>query len=193
VAPEKEPAVETLKVYRGSGRTDKSEVYSTGIDTPILGEGKYYAFDEESARQFGPKIEQAEVAVRNPYRIESDDDYVRLVRAAGLKHAKFWQTDPKKVPEAVREAQQKFQDYLKSKGHDSVIVRWSLKPENDLLAEAFGGDQVFVLGDEARKGKGELEEASISEATLPRRIDSATEGAEPGEACEPGGNPAVLE
>lgn len=133
-------------VYQGRGRAEKGSVYSAGIDRPIFGEGEYYALTPEKAAKYGPSIKEHKVRLKNPLIVGNDSGYRELIKGAGIRYPKFWQTAPSEIPAALADASAKIEAYLKANGYDGVIVKNLDKPtmDNALLGEAFGHDQIFV-------------------------------------------------
>lgn len=148
VPTEPQPTPIRRTVYRGTGRADRGSVYN-GTEVPILGEGTYYANDEETASQFGPNVERAEIELRTPLVIESDEQWRRLTREAG------WRTpNPQGLPaDEVAQATQRLQRIIRSRGHDGIIVEFDKNSPYDivegrgikLLRNVFGAPQVLVF------------------------------------------------
>lgn len=150
------------KLYRGYGRADQGERYSSGVNAefPVIGsKGKYFSFDEETAKQFGPNIERADLKLQNPLVIRSDDQWAELTGALGWRYV-----NPSRFPRDKAEADQArierkreteaLDKYLSDNGHDGVIVYWDDTAAADQdkygnwiknLRRVFGEPQVYVL------------------------------------------------
>ncbi|WP_163557602.1 LPD38 domain-containing protein [Halomonas sp. NO4] len=108
-------------LYRGSGRQDRGERYA-GADVPVMGEGRYFALDRETAEQYGPDIEtasQSDVA-ENPLVIRGDKDWARLTKEAG------WDVpNPAGKSEAeIKRLTRQLREEVTGRGHDSIVVDW---------------------------------------------------------------------
>jgi hypothetical protein len=149
-APKKKPAAKnTMKVFQGRGATLEEiygeEAVKDGRAVPLFGPGQYYAEKREDAKNYGNDITEHEIALNQPYLLDSDLKWRWILEKSGADHLdnmgpKFYQ-DPQGVPAAT----QKLQDYIKSLGYDGVIVK--LRGEETRRLEAMAGhDQVVVFG-----------------------------------------------
>ena len=140
-------------VFRGHGRTEQGEAYS-GPAVPILGPGRYYAFSREEAEKFGPEVEEAEFAPKNPLVIRSDEEWKALTKEAG------WQfPNPFGLSESqIRQQTDRLQEIARQRGHDAVVVTWGDTTQTDTdrfgnevktLRNVFGQPQALLF-DEAR-------------------------------------------
>jgi len=121
------------KIYRGYDREEKGKVY-TGTAEPILGEGKYFSFTEEGAKQYGSKIEKKELDLKNPLVINSDEQWKKLTKEAGWKYPNITGL-PKEV---IKSNISKMNQLIKSKGYDGVIVNWDDSIKGDMDKQGRG-------------------------------------------------------
>ncbi|HRG27399.1 MAG TPA: DEAD/DEAH box helicase family protein [Chitinophagales bacterium] len=104
------------KVYRGYGRQNKDEIYEA-LKVPALGAGLYYTHDVESAKMYGPKIEEIENPLKNPLIINNDDEWKALVKETG------WEIFGK-TKEQQEEITANLKKVVMEKGYDGIIVTW---------------------------------------------------------------------
>lgn len=89
----------------------RDSIYNGQSKSPILGNGTYWAFSEEHAREYGPNIESKKLDLSNPLIIDNDRQFDKLTDRAG------WRTyDP--AP-CETDALKKLIQHM---GHDGVIV-----------------------------------------------------------------------
>ncbi|MEE9251596.1 MAG: hypothetical protein V3U93_10835, partial [Alphaproteobacteria bacterium] len=139
-------------VFRGSGRTEQGEAYS-GPAVPILGSGRYFAFSRKAAEKFGPEVEEAEFAPKNPLVIRSDEEWRALTKEAGWEFP-----NPFGLEEAqIRQQTDRLQEIARQRGHDAVVVIWDDTTQTDIdrlgnrvktLRNVFGQPQALLF-DEA--------------------------------------------
>jgi Large polyvalent protein-associated domain 1 len=115
------------ETYRGSGRAEQGSVYN-GPAVPILGEGRYAAFDPEVAKTYGPNVEQAPLALKNPLVIRNDDQWRALTKQAGWEFPNPYGR-PK---EQVAAQTQALRDLVTREGHDGIVVHWNDKTPYDI-------------------------------------------------------------
>lgn len=136
-------------LFRGSGRNDIAAGYN-GTAVPILGEGKYFAFDESAAKEFGPNVERGHVGEigSNPLVITDGKQWQALTRRAG------WETPNPfgRTAEQVKTQTDKLRSIIEADGHDGVVVWWDDKVPRDigpngenlkLLRNVFGTPQAI--------------------------------------------------
>ena len=121
-------------LFRGSGRQTLEEVYDPHyVQGPILGEATYATPIREFAQEFGPRVDEIQITLRNPLVISSDKEWSVITREAGL--LSNVPIDPEEI---VR-----LRQVIQAKGHDGVIIR---VPESELvgknLQRAFSQDTV---------------------------------------------------
>jgi len=149
---ETHPALKDVpqEIFRGHGREKKESAYSQ-VAKPVFGEGKYYAFNEESAKEYGPKVEAKKLDLKNPLVIRNDSEWKAFTKEAGLEYP-----NPTGRNASETEANiEKIQSVIGKSGHDGVVVYW--EPESkyaDLnkqgqsiktLSKVFDVPQVFEL------------------------------------------------
>ena len=123
------------KMFHGSGKT-REEIY-VGAKVPILGEGKYWAFDETGAKNFGDNIETETIVLERPLIIQSDEDWRALTKQAGWEFP-----NPLGVDEAtVAKNTAALKDMVTKAGYDGIIIRVG-KSQDGLLRDVFSIDQV---------------------------------------------------
>lgn len=134
---------EPVTIYRGYGRKDKRSVYGS-VDEPVLGAGKYYAFDPITAAQFGPNIEKKTIAFKNPLVIDNDVEWRKFTKEVGLKFPNILNVRDR---EETLKNIQKLNDFIRQQEYDAVVVKWPLYREDDrakTLSKVFGEPQVFI-------------------------------------------------
>lgn len=128
------------KMYHGSGKT-ADQIY-TSAQVPILGQGKYWAFSESNAKQFGSNVESSSVSLKNPLVITKDDDWRQLAKEAGWKYPNPIGMDEKTVKQ--------YTDALKlmvtDAGYDGIVIRMAPGEDTSLLFDVFGMPQVVDYG-----------------------------------------------
>jgi len=149
---EPHPALKDIPqdIFRGSGRESKEAVYGE-VAEPILGEGRYYAFTEDAAKQYGPKVEAKKLDLKNPLVIRNDAEWRAFTKKAGLDFP-----NPIAGSKAETEANvRKLHDAMKASGHDGAVIYW--EPESKYadvnkqgesiktLSKVFDTPQVFEL------------------------------------------------
>ncbi len=146
--PTTPPAAQPRKLWRGTGRAERGSIYSPGSSGPILGDkGKYYAFNETEARQYGPNVESTELSAKNPLVIKNDEQWRALIKEAGWKYA----NPIGRSPEQAAIETKAINDLLAAKGHDAVIIdgiEAAAKAGTDdakTLSQVFGHDQAYVI------------------------------------------------
>jgi len=139
-------------VYQGRGATP-AEVYgekavAEGRAVPLFGPGQYYAVDLEDATQYGPNVtEHPMPKMNNPIVIDSDDAWFQLLRDAGTPHLNNMDEAFYKNPAGVSPDTIKLQNYLKSQGHDAIVIKLSHHDDNTKRLNAMAGhDQIVVFG-----------------------------------------------
>lgn len=161
------------KVYSGYGREDIGSVYN-GTNVPIAGSGKYYAFSESEAKEYGPNVDTSESPLVNPLVIRDGNDWRKLTKEAG------WRVpNPFGMPDSELKAlTDKLQDVVKKRGHDGIIVYWNDKSSKDVgpngenyktLFSVFGHSQVIVFG----KPKFELSKSEEKTAAQKKEDEAA--------------------
>lgn len=107
------------KIYRGYGREKKEAAYNY-MPEPILGKGKYYAFDKKIAQKYGPKIEETEIDLKNPLIIRSDVQWRDLTKKARWEYSNPFGQPKEKIKSDIKN----LGSLLSKEGHDGVIVFW---------------------------------------------------------------------
>lgn len=141
------PEGNVFDVYHGEGRAEKGAVYAEGVEEPILGAAKYYTFSEREARAYGPEIARETVTTKNPLRITSDRELLKIAGAVDIL-----------TIEGQAEAGKKLRAFAEKHGHDAIVIvaPWGRdmnkagEPHKRLRA-MFGGSQLVVLPKEAKK------------------------------------------
>ena len=139
------PAFEA-DVFHGSGRKDIAAGYGEGtLKEPILGPGRYTAFNEELARHFGPNVRKLHVELRNPLVVDSDAQWKKLARDAGWEFPNPTRFTPGSEAVTRREIAA-MRKMLEARGYDGVVVRLahgSRMDDTKTLSNVFGDDQVI--------------------------------------------------
>ncbi len=110
-----------IAVIRGFGRAKGKQVLAEGVTQNVFGEAIYFAINESTAKQFGPKIIKSEVKLENPFVINNNADLRTL----------FGEDIPlenEAREPLLRAARQKLLD----NGHDGVIVNIPRFSDEDL-------------------------------------------------------------
>lgn len=178
--PENLPADVPDEMFRGHGRAD-IEVGYNGIAVPILGEGRYFAFDEAAAKEFGPNIERQHVGEigSNPLVITDGEQWRALTMRAG------WETPNPfgRTAEQVKAQTDKLRSIVEADGHDGVVVWWNDKIPQDigpngenlkLLRNVFGTPQAISYRKAAAAAERvgtRLPETTITRDFSPAEID----------------------
>ena len=127
------------KMYHGSGKT-RAQIY-VGAKVPVLGEGKYWAFDETGASNFGKNIESKNLSLKNVLEISSDEDWRQLTKAAGWQYP-----NPLGLDEAtVKGYTDDLKNLVTKSGYDGILVRVG-NSKDGLLRDVFSIDQVVDYG-----------------------------------------------
>jgi hypothetical protein len=159
------PADVPPMVYHGYGRPDQASAYNSdfhGMTTPILGPGRYFAFNKADAGEFGPNVENELAPLKNPVVIRSDADWRNLTEQAGWDFAG--------MPQG--EDIENLHYMLLGRGYDGAIVHWDDNTETDkdsrgnwikLLRNTFGTPQAVDF----TRTAGPAEIAAKAAAPLP--------------------------
>ena len=121
----KEVEPQTFTVYRT--KKDTATVKATAGN--VLGDAEYYTFTEKDAASYTQgvteNVESAEITVNNPYIIgesadifDADMDFADLLKAAETAGYKFSDIYGSEESDGIT-----LQEYLKSIGHDSLIIK----------------------------------------------------------------------
>ena len=115
-----------VRTYHGSERPDVDTVYST-IAYPLLGKGvDYLAYDADTARIYGPTINERDLTLNNPLVISNDDEFRAWHRRAGSPgYLNPFQLDAS--PESLASTKdwaEKMLAAAKADGHDGVVLQW---------------------------------------------------------------------
>jgi hypothetical protein len=136
------PEGNEFEVFHGRGRGEKAEVYAEGVEGPILGPGKYYAFSEREAQAYGPEVTRETVTVENPLRITSDQELLKIVGR---------DLDILSI-EGQGEAGRQLRAYAEKHGHDAIVIEAPWGRDMNAAGEShkrirsmFGGSQLVVL------------------------------------------------
>jgi hypothetical protein len=181
VKPKVEPeAPAARKLYRGTGREDQSSAYNPlGAGVPIAGPGNYWAFDEERAKTYGPKVESGQLDLKKPLLINSDEQWRTLTKRAGWKFP-----NPIGQPKATVEADTaRLKKVVQDDGHDGIVFDWDdespydvdRKTQNPIkrLREAIGHPQVVDYRESANVPSAESTAKQPAKETLPNDLDLA--------------------
>lgn len=136
-----------LEVFRGFLREERGKIYDERAAEPILGPDlTYWAITEESARNYGPVVEAAELHTRNPLVLMSDlqlEAFMgRTIPMQLEKMRPFGETLRRKAEEA---------------GHDALVVMFPRSDQADVSPQGepvtrmralFGESQVVGLAKE---------------------------------------------
>jgi hypothetical protein len=183
--PDKEPDKELdgqpafkRTVYRGSGRADQSSAYNPlSAQQSILGDGRYYAFDETTASNFGPNVEATEVELQNPLVIASDQQWRALTKDAGWEFPNPTTSDPEKQKQWIAAMNQ----MIRARGHDGVVIDFDPNYAGDALPDGrsiktlrnvFGTPQVVAFGQQ--QAASPRNDAAIGLPRGDRRDDTQT-------------------
>lgn len=140
------------EMWHGSGKP-ASEIY-VGAPVPVLGEGKYWAFDETKAKNFGDNIETETITLERPLIIRSDEDWRTLTKQAGWQYPNPIGTEKAQLIADTRLLKKMVTDA----GYDGIII-YVGKSQDGLLRDVFSIDQVVSY-----KPKNDIDITSASEA-----------------------------
>jgi len=147
------------ELFHGSGREARSSAYNPDGDAvPVAGPGKYFAFDESHAREFGPNVEKAHLAdaVQNPLVINDGEAWRALTKEAGWEFPNPFGVGKAKLEELTNRLRQ----LVQSKGHDGIVIHWDDRIQGDfgpngenlrLLRDMFDRPQVVSYRDNIAK------------------------------------------
>lgn len=141
-----------FKLYRGYGRPDRLSVYGEGSSgRPIFGTGKYYAFSEREALEYGPQVEKRDMDAKNPLVISDDDQWRQLVSRAGWRY-----DNPMNMADEAEQNRSidSLVALIKADGHDAVVIQGIPGPRSKFidknvrtLKNVFGQNQVVFFED----------------------------------------------
>lgn len=135
-------------LYRGYGRQDQGTVYN-GANVPILGPGRYYALNAETARNFGPNLETRTAEGLKPLIISSDQQWRELTREAGWEFPNPFGM----APDQIKVMTERLRSLIQQKGYDSVAVSIPKDVRTDFnskgepiktLRKVFGDSQIVA-------------------------------------------------
>jgi hypothetical protein len=136
----------THTVYQGTGRASQGSIYSMGQGA-VMDDADYYAFDEGSARGYGPEVKQTQVSLSNPAKITSDIDWADLAKAAGVPQDLALMSAYSGDTSQVQAAKAKLRAYLVSQGHDGMVVQIDRSKPTKKVGRLFGHDQLVKFRD----------------------------------------------
>ncbi|MDD4565509.1 MAG: hypothetical protein PHE79_08585 [Eubacteriales bacterium] len=128
-----------IVLYRGGGKP-KSEIYNWA-ETPVAGEGEYWAFDEKEAELYGEKIDAKEVTINNPLVVSDDKKWRVLTQKAGWEHPNPYGSDKEKIKTLTEQ----LKNVIVSDGYDALVVKMNAAGDYaKTLRNVFGHDQVVL-------------------------------------------------
>ena len=145
------------QVYRGYGRDEQGAPYNpTGAAVPIAGQARYYSFDQEHAKTFGPEIEAVNPSdvVHNPLTITDGKDWRALTKEAGWTAPNPYGSDPQTMMQKAED----LKALVVKKGYDGLAINWDDTTPHDtgpkgedikLLRNVFDKPQVISYRPEA--------------------------------------------
>ncbi|HKM28498.1 MAG TPA: hypothetical protein VJY37_02335, partial [Anaerovoracaceae bacterium] len=181
-------------MYNASGRTDNS-VYGS-VNYPVMGKGKYYAFNAKKASTYGPNVVEEVIELKNPLIIRDDVDWRRLTTSAGWEYSNPVGQDRDKIIADI----DKLQGIARESGHDGIVVTFEKDKYGDIndltnnsiktLRSVLGHDQAVVFDKEevVTSGKAGISQSEDSQdgAKVPRRTEADAQ-ADEGRNLEPEG------
>lgn len=144
-APSGGNAVNKFKVFHGKGRASKDAAYLGGAGAVLGDDATYYAFDSQSAGRYGPEVTEHEVGISKPLNLTDDNEWKALTSAAGVPADLALVTSYGGDKSQVDAARKKLTDYVRSLGHDGVVVRMNQNRPTKRLGQIFGHDQLVAL------------------------------------------------
>jgi len=151
-AQQNDSPLKGFKLYRGYGRPDRLSVYGEGSSgRPIFGTGKYYAFSEREALEYGPQVEKRDMDAKNPLVISDDDQWRQLVSRAGWRY-----DNPMNMADEAEQNRSidSLVALIKADGHDAVVIQGIPGPNARFvdknvrtLRNVFGQNQVVFFED----------------------------------------------
>ncbi|MDD5486675.1 MAG: hypothetical protein PHW65_03895, partial [Dehalococcoidales bacterium] len=133
------------EMYQGRGKS-RGEIYNW-VETPIAGEGQYYAFSEEDAKRYGDEVSKHTVNVDNPLIISNDVEWRKLTKEAGWDFPNLYGTPKEKIAKMIESLKR----LIISKGHGGLLIQMEKDDRAKTLRKAFGHDQVVVYEKEVDK------------------------------------------
>ncbi|MHB8122580.1 MAG: methyltransferase [Desulfuromonadaceae bacterium] len=162
-------------MYYGKGKS-KEKIYS-GLQKPIMGEGKYYAFTESDAKEYGDQLTESEVTLKNPLIITNDAQWRSLTKKAGWTFPNPYGANDAEVLKWI----DSFKDMIVSMGHDGIVIQMEPYDTAKTMRNLFGHDQVVVYGKQeakaagkepapSQKGEAESEKSSKAQANTSKAL-----------------------
>ena len=126
---------------------------------PVLGKGKYYAFNYDSAKQYGKNVDKVLIAPKKLLRINNDNEYYDLTKKAGMNYSNTKFLSPKEEKIEI----DKLNNYIIKSGYDAVYINVpSNEHEGKLLGKVFGtrgvysSNQMFVVDNSIIRNESQL-------------------------------------
>ena len=163
-------------MIQGRGAT-LEEIYGAqavkaGVVSPVAGAAQYYSFTEDHAKRYGPEVSTHDIVINNPMVIDNDRQWTDLLDKAdayALYSVDQHEASPEERPEAAR----RFQNYLRTLGHDGIIVkvpqRGDSSPSGEKakrLRETWGETQAVVFYENAPITVAELRDAVLAKTDI---------------------------
>ena len=142
------------------------EAVAEGRAVPLLGQGEYYAPRNEDAANYGA-VSQHQVVLNNPLVLKTNQDWYRLLDAAGAQHLNSQGPLFYKEPQGIAAATERLKQYVLSKGHDGVVVRFDQNQK--ALRESFGHDTIVSY-----KQPKQVDLAKVTQLSMMRPEDVST-------------------
>ena len=127
--------------YRGEGEGGDSRFYE-GV--PIVGEGKYSAFDKDIAGSYGDTVSEGTLDLDNPLVLTNDKEWAELTKEAGWKYPNPLATDKPPSKEEMSKMAEGVKQAVLARGHDGLVV--DLDDALD-AADVVDGERVTTLRD----------------------------------------------
>ena len=130
-------------VYQGRGKTG-NEIYNV-VKKPIAGEGQYYAFNQNDAKNYGDNVSQHDIKLDNPLVLNNDAQWRELTNKAGWEYPLL---DGLAEEDMIQNID-KLKSVIVDSGHDGLVVNMDTSGDaSSNLRQLFGHDQVVSYKDE---------------------------------------------
>ena len=191
----REPVVFKKKMFQGRGAKPEDvygpDAVKEGRAVPLLGKADYFTESEQDAKNYG-EVSQHDVELKNPYIIDSDKTWRKLLQDSGATALDSRNEEFYDHPERIAPHTEKAQAYLKSRGHDGVVV--SIPRHADMnesgdsiksIRESFGHSQVVRFGQVAAEpSKPAAEAPRVAPEPAPREAPAGDGRAAVAEAAK---------
>ncbi|TDI15212.1 MAG: sigma-70 family RNA polymerase sigma factor, partial [Acidobacteria bacterium] len=150
-----------------------AQAVKAGVASPVAGAAKYYSFTNDHAGRYGDEITEHDVKLNNPMVIDNDRQWKDLLERADA-WALYSVDNHLDAPEERPEAARRLQNYLRTLGHDGIVVKVPVRGDNSpygekakRLRETWGETQVVVFYEDKPMTVSELRDAVLARTDIP--------------------------